>query len=177
MNICLPEPSGKLQHMTMWFSRLTSIPFEAWTNKNKGLWWSDQRPCSKNSPSGACPRCNMQFATGFYFHIGPWTKGVGVRSFNQLLEKTTKSRFSSWYSCRTFLAIAESGKTKIMLSLKLSISFHSNKNTDIHLSLTMRQGHFIQVKPFSNDNSRCLMWKIRRHERSDIRQYEKTIRG
>lgn len=60
MNTCLPEPFGKLQRLTVWFSRLTSIPFEAWTNRNNGLWWAHQRPCSKTSPSGACPRCDTR---------------------------------------------------------------------------------------------------------------------
>lgn len=104
----------------VWFSRLTSIPFEAWTNRNNGLWWPDQRPCSKTSPYGACPRCGSlrlaQFATGFHFNNGPWTRGLGVKSFNPRLEKITKSVFASWYCCTTFFA-AEAEREEFILML------------------------------------------------------------
>lgn len=70
----------KLQRLTVWFSRLTSIPFEAWTNRNNGLWWADQRPCSKTSPYGACPSLQLAEARTVcrWLSFQQWTMDQGA---------------------------------------------------------------------------------------------------
>lgn len=76
------------------FPRLTSIPFEAWTNRNNGLWWADQRPCSRASPSGACPRRDTHsLPPAFISTMDRRPRGLHVRSFYPQLEKPPKSRW------------------------------------------------------------------------------------
>lgn len=68
MNPHHPEPFGKLRHLTVWwcvflffFSSSPGwpvFPLKPEQTENNGLWWADQRPCSRTSPSGACPRCD-----------------------------------------------------------------------------------------------------------------------
>lgn len=55
---------------------------------NNGLWWAHQWPCRETSPSGAWPHCDTQFASGFHFNSGPWTKALDDRSFNPKWENS-----------------------------------------------------------------------------------------
>lgn len=69
MNPFHPEPFGKLRHLTVWWwfffcfvfpssSGWPVFPLKPEQTENNGLWWADQRPCSRTLPSGACPRCD-----------------------------------------------------------------------------------------------------------------------
>lgn len=83
-----PELFGSLENQTGKCCKLTSFPFEAWTNRNNRLWWVDQQPCSKTSPSGTCP--HYERAVCNWLSFSKWTEdqGTGSLAFNPWLLKT-----------------------------------------------------------------------------------------
>ncbi len=107
----IPASQSPLANCSVWlcgFPDWPVFPLKPEQTETMGFDGPDQRPCSKTSPYGACPRCGSlrltRFATGFHFNNRPWTRGLGVKSFNPRLEKITESVFASWYCYTTFFA-------------------------------------------------------------------------
>lgn len=156
MYTCLLEPFGKLQRLTVWFSRLTSIPFEAWTNRNKGLWWAHQRPYSKTSPSGACPHCDTRSLPPAFISTivcGPrsWVSDPLIYDLRKRLKACVLQdnfyfqrkwrKIGDWCSPNVTLAAKWKGLTLCMQQQSAQHPPHPPKK--IIYSLTMRRVKFV----------------------------------
>lgn len=89
----IPGAQSPLANCTVWlrgFPDWPVFPLKPEQSRNNGLWWPDQRPCSKTSPYVACPRWESHSVPLAF--ISTMDRGLGGFLSNALIHNFRNSK-------------------------------------------------------------------------------------